>query len=92
MGKQPKGTPTKEQTEKQEASFQSKACAWSFLPLFKKSLDQLLYEGFVERIATGPTEGAGFRHTPVGQNPVPLVNIKIGGIWVFIRPKSSHRS
>ena len=23
----------------------------------------------------------------VGQNPVPLVNIKIGGTWVFIRPK-----
>ena len=22
----------------------------------------------------------------VGQNPVPLVNIKIGGAWVFIRP------
>ena len=23
----------------------------------------------------------------VGQNPVPLVNIKLGGTWVFIRPK-----
>ena len=26
-------------------------------------------------------------HVAVGQNPVPLVNIKIGGTWVFIRPK-----
>ena len=26
-------------------------------------------------------------HMAVGQNPVPLVNIKIGGTWVFIRPK-----
>ena len=23
----------------------------------------------------------------VGQNPVPLVNIKIGGKWMFIHPK-----
>ena len=25
--------------------------------------------------------------TAVGQNPVPLMNIQIGGTWVFIRPK-----
>ena len=27
------------------------------------------------------------RDVAAGQNPVPLVNIKIGGTWVFIRPK-----
>ena len=26
-------------------------------------------------------------HLAVGQNPVPLVNIKIGGTWVFTHPK-----
>ena len=28
----------------------------------------------------------------VGQNPVPLVNVKIGGKWMFIHPKMArHR-
>ena len=26
-------------------------------------------------------------HLAVGQNPVPLVNIKLGGKWMFIYPK-----
>ena len=29
-------------------------------------------------------------HMAVGQNPVPLVNIKIGGKWMFIQPKMGH--
>ena len=29
----------------------------------------------------------GFWDLAVGQNPVPLANMKIDGTWVFIRPK-----
>ena len=32
-----------------------------------------------------------FSDMAVGQNPVPLVNITIGGKWMFIHPKWSHR-
>ena len=34
-----------------------------------------------------PFEGNPPPHMAVGQNPVPLVNIKIGGKWMFIHPK-----
>ena len=31
-------------------------------------------------------------HMAVGQHPVPLVNLKIGGKWMFIHPKMArHR-
>ena len=44
--------------------------------LQKRSLPEHLYQN-KEKVLSGH----------VGQNPVPLVNIKTGGTWVFIRPK-----
>ena len=36
-------------------------------------------------------EALFFNSITMGQNPVPLANIKMGGKWMFIHPKSSHR-